>query len=202
LNDCADDAAALCEQLGVNSVIACGYSMGGPVAQLLWRRHRDLVDGLVFAATSHSFIPGLQQRLVFAAAMGLMAGTTRTAQLARHLPSPIRSYLPKGIEGPSRPSSIQIWAAQEMRRHDMRLVLEAGTSIATYSARRWIGGVDVPTTVLVTTKDRAIPPTSQLHLALSIPDAAIHRYDEGHTSPMLESFGPAITEACRSVIRP
>ena len=27
-----------------------GYSMGGPIAQLLWRRHRDRVDGLVLCA--------------------------------------------------------------------------------------------------------------------------------------------------------
>ncbi|MGV3760288.1 MAG: alpha/beta fold hydrolase, partial [Actinomycetota bacterium] len=39
LTDCADDAAALLDVLGdTGPVIACGYSMGGPVAQLLWRR--------------------------------------------------------------------------------------------------------------------------------------------------------------------
>ena len=32
-----------------------GYSMGGPVAQLLWQRHPALVDGLVLCATSRSF---------------------------------------------------------------------------------------------------------------------------------------------------
>src|SRR5688572_28316008 len=47
LEDCADDAAALVTQLGIQRVIPVGYSMGGPVAQLLWQRHRDLVDGLV-----------------------------------------------------------------------------------------------------------------------------------------------------------
>src|SRR5438045_2544202 len=30
LEDCADDAAALCEQLGVPRVVPVGYSMGGP----------------------------------------------------------------------------------------------------------------------------------------------------------------------------
>ena len=29
-----------------------GYSMGGPIAQLVWQRHRELVDGLVLCATS------------------------------------------------------------------------------------------------------------------------------------------------------
>src|SRR5687767_5766180 len=47
LEDCADDAAALLRHLGVGSAIVVGYSMGGPIAQLLWRRHPDLVAALV-----------------------------------------------------------------------------------------------------------------------------------------------------------
>lgn len=199
LADCADDVAALCWELGVEQAIFCGYSMGGPVAQLMWRRHPDLVSGLVMAATSFSFVPALQQRLAFAGAMAAMAGTTRTTQALTRLPGPVRSVLPRGLRGTERPSSMQVWAAQEMRRHDVRMVLEAGNAIATFSSRRWIGGVDVPTAVVVTTKDRAVTPTAQLHLALHIPGAEIRRYDEGHTSPVLESFGPAITDACASV---
>jgi hypothetical protein len=53
--------------------------------------------------------------------------------------------------------------------------------------------------VLITTKDRAVSPSAQLALALAIPGATIQRYDEGHTSPVLESFGTAITGACVSV---
>ena len=199
LSDCADDVAELCGALGIDRAIFCGYSMGGPVAQLVWRQHPELVDGLVFAATSSSFIPGLQQRMVFAGAMAVMAGTTRTTQAATRLPKPIRRRLPKGMQGTSRPDSLQIWAAQEMRRHDMRMVLEAGTAIGTYSSKRWIGEVDVPSTVIVTTKDRAVSPASQMSLALQIPDARFHRYDEGHTSPVLESFGGAVTAGCLSV---
>ena len=41
LSDCADDAAALLETLDVGPVLAVGYSMGGPIAQLLARDHRS-----------------------------------------------------------------------------------------------------------------------------------------------------------------
>ena len=47
LTDCADDVAALVDRLDCGPVIAVGYSMGGPVAQLLWRRHAHLVSGHV-----------------------------------------------------------------------------------------------------------------------------------------------------------
>ena len=42
LADCADDVAALLEHLDTGPAIVVGYSMGGPVAQLLWRRHPEL----------------------------------------------------------------------------------------------------------------------------------------------------------------
>lgn len=197
LSDCADDVAALLEALEIRSAIACGYSLGGPVAQLLWRRHREKVEGLVMAATSASFIPGLQQRILFAGAMAAAAGGTRTGQVLTSVPSWAQRFVPFRSGG--RPSSFQRWAAQEFRRHDLRMVLEAGNSIAAYSSRRWIGDVDVPTTVVVTTKDRAVNPTEQIRLALAIPDSEIHRYPEGHVSPVLESFGPTITEACLGV---
>lgn len=199
LTDCADDVAATLEQMNIGSAIFCGYSMGGPVAQLMWKRHPQLVDGLVLMATGSSFIPGLQQRMVFAGAMAAAAGGTRTGQLLTRVPTLGRRLMP--IRSPRRPSSMQRWAAQEFRRHDMRLVLEAGNSIAAFSSRRWIGEVDVPTAVVVTTKDRAVNPTEQVRLALAIDDAEIRRYDEGHTCPVLNTFGPVVTAACRSVQR-
>jgi len=197
LTDCADDVAATLEHLGVDSAIFCGYSMGGPVAQLMWRRHPDMAAGLVLMATGASFIPGLQQRMMFAGAMAAAAGGTRTGQVMTRVPALGRRFVP--MRSARRPNSMQRWAAQEFRRHDMRLVLEAGNAIAAYSSRRWIGGVDVPTAVVVTTKDRAVNPTEQVRMALAIEDAEIRRYAEGHTCPVLESFGPAVTAACLSV---
>src|SRR5204863_4007150 len=65
LEDCADDAAAVAEALDIDRLIAVGYSMGGPIAQLLWRRHRPLVSGLVLCATSRNFRGHPRERLMF-----------------------------------------------------------------------------------------------------------------------------------------
>jgi pimeloyl-ACP methyl ester carboxylesterase len=172
--------------------------MGGPVAQLLWHRHREKVAGLVLGATSSTFIPGIQQRMMFVGMMAVAAGSTRTGQMFTRLPGGRRIPVVSVGRG-RRPDSMRRWAPAEMRRHDPRMVFEAGNAIATFSSRRWIGDVDVPTTVLVTTKDRAVDPSQQMKLVLRIPGARLHRYDEGHTSPVLESFGDAVTEACLSV---
>src|SRR5205085_4575373 len=70
LEDCADDAAALIDALGAGPVVAVGYSMGGPIAQLLWRRHPHLVDGLVLCATSSTFNGTPRERALF----GVLSG--------------------------------------------------------------------------------------------------------------------------------
>ena len=199
LADCADDCAALLEALGVERAIVVGYSMGGPVAQLMWRRHPDKVSGLVLGATSDSFIPGLQQRMVFVGMMAAASATTRTGQFIARVPTVGRFHI--ALPAGSRPETLRRWSLQEFRRHDLRMAFEAGNAIATFSSRRWIRHVDVPTVVLVTTKDRAVTPQSQLRLALQIPHAQIHRLDEGHTAPMLDSFGPVLAEACLEVAR-
>ncbi|HEY2427422.1 MAG TPA: alpha/beta fold hydrolase, partial [Acidimicrobiales bacterium] len=49
--DCADDAVLAADQLGIERFIVVGYSLGGPVAQMVWRRHPERVQGLVLAAT-------------------------------------------------------------------------------------------------------------------------------------------------------
>lgn len=192
LADCADDTAALIRELDCGPVIAAGYSMGGPVAQLLWKRHPELVSGLVLAATGSWLVPGLRQQIVLVGAVSAVAGPLR---LTWGLPRAVRRMLPLAPSG-ERPSSMQRWASEEMRRHDWRMVTEAGAAIATFDSRRWIKDCDVPTTVLVTTRDRAVRPIEQARTALLIPTAEFVRYDEGHLAPAMDSFGPKLTEAC------
>src|SRR3954447_15887841 len=55
LEDCAADAAALVHELGAGPVVAVGYSMGGPIAQLLARDHPEAVGGLVLCATAQDW---------------------------------------------------------------------------------------------------------------------------------------------------
>lgn len=47
LADCADDAVAVADQLGVERFVAVGHSMGGPIAQLVWKRHPELFSDVL-----------------------------------------------------------------------------------------------------------------------------------------------------------
>lgn len=198
LSECADDVAGLLDLLGAPPVIAVGYSMGGPVAQLLWRRHPERVSGLVLCATGHGFVPGARERLIFTTMMAVAAGTTRLGQVAAWMPLSGARRL-GSLAPANRPSTMRRWAGAEMRRHDLRMVMEAAHAVGTYNAKGWIGDIDVPTAVMVTTRDRAIRPVDQLRLALAIDGASIHRIDDGHTVCARPEFGPAVVRACREV---
>jgi 3-oxoadipate enol-lactonase len=195
LEDCADDVAALAVQLGVEHLIAVGYSMGGPIAQLLWRRHPELVDGLVMCATSASFGSTPRMRMLFGLATALSATGTASAMSAvtRSALGVVARWNGSGGFSP--------WGVEQLSQHDWKQVIEAGRQVGRYDSRSWIGSVSVPTSVIVTTDDEVVPPRHQIALANAVPAATIHRLPGGHhecvTAP--EKFVPVLANACREV---
>jgi pimeloyl-ACP methyl ester carboxylesterase len=191
LADCADDCAQTIVELGCGPVIVVGYSMGGPVAQLLWRRHRDLVSGMVLCATTAGFVPHPMTRRAYQATMLAATAMARVAWAAHVVPPlPMVKLRTQGMPG---------WAAAEMRRHDYRMIIEAGHSISTYHAGRWIGNVDVPTAVVCTTEDRGVSPALQLATAEAIPRATVHTVADGHLACARPTFAEPLLGACYDV---
>ena len=196
LSDCADDAAAVCHELGIDEVVAAGYSMGGPIAQLMWRRHPDLVSGLVLCATAARFTDG-SARIRFAGA-GLMAAAL-PLRLARPLVSGplVRMYANGKVSGDERTA----WAFEQIRRHDPAMVMQAGAAITNYDATRWLGEVDVPTVVVVTEHDNLVPAVRQRRMAALIPGASMVPIPADHAAPIeaVRSFVPALVDAVSEV---
>lgn len=196
LEDCADDAAALAEVMGLGPVVAVGYSMGGPVAQLLWRRHPGLVSGLVLCATAASF-SCLQplERL-------LHGGLLALSLAIRLTPDPIRrpfafAFARHRVEG----MALRDWAAQQLAMGDPAALVQAGSAIRAFDSRPWVGGIDVPTAVVVTTGDAVVPVARQRSLATAIPGALVREVACGHGACLDDpgAFVPALVEACREV---
>jgi len=86
-----------------------------------------------------------------------------------------------------------------MRRHDLVKIMEAGQAIGSYNARPWIKYIDVPTTVMVTARDRAIRPEEQLRMAAAIPGAVVQHIDDGHVVCAKREFGSMVLRAVTSV---
>jgi 3-oxoadipate enol-lactonase len=196
LEDCAGDIAALLDAMKTGPALVVGYSMGGPVAQLLWQRHRDQVAGLVMVATSARPVRTDRAARVFGNFMGGVALAGRIPEYASWLPRRLARSTSKSRQ---RATSLSHWARAEMRRHNLRHLCEAGAELGRYDARSWIGSIDVPTAVIVTERDRAIGVDPQLALASSIPRASVHRLDAGHLSCVSASFGHVVVAACRDV---
>jgi hypothetical protein len=93
------------------------------------------------------------------------------------------------------------WAFAEFRRTSPWTMVQAVNAIGQFSSHRWIGDCEVPTAVVVTARDRFIPPGRQLRLAQSIRGASVHSFNGNHAACVLESrkFVPALLEACASV---
>ena len=195
LADCADDAMAACDVLGIERVIPVGYSMGGPVASLMWQRHRDRVDGLVLCATAPYFRSRREERLGF-------LGLTGLAGLARLTPAQAKTWLTEQFYLQRKAEKWDEWAIAQITAHDWRMVLEAGGAIGSFDARPWLGDVDVPTSVVITMRDQVVPLRRQVLFFEGIHGAEAYRVDGGHDAVAVEDSGfvPTLERAVESVL--
>jgi 3-oxoadipate enol-lactonase len=197
LEDCADDAVALMDELGVDRFVPVGYSMGGPIAQLVWRRHPDRMSGLVLCSTSRYFVGSRPGDRAAAPMLGL------ASLIARATPGRWqRSLGQRLLAARYDQTDLGIWARQQVARNNPRMMVEAGQAIASFSSRPWIGGVDVPTAVLVSEYDSVVPPRRQHDLADAIPGAVAYSVYGDHAvcAADPDAFVPVLDEACREVI--
>lgn len=190
LVDCADDAAILLTRLGIRQAVAVGYSMGGPIAQLMARRHPDLVSGLVLCATSRDWRdPGLRIAWRFMALVRLVMGVAPRPFWAAVLRS-------MGITGLGR----RHWAVGELTRGDGYDLAEAGREMGRFDSRPWIGELGLPAAVVVTMRDAAVPTRKQLALAEALV-APVFEVDGDHQVPAVDppAFNEALLAALHSV---
>ncbi len=196
LEDCADDAAVLLEQIGTGPVVVVGYSMGGVVAQLLWQRHREVVAGLVLCATAARFAT---RRLDGAAGT---VGYRAALALSRVPPNVRRRGLGVALRKRRAGRGLAPWVVAEWESNDPAALAQAGFALGRFDSTGWIGAVDVPTSVVITTLDVTVSPRRQWLLKDSIPGgrgfpvAGDHRTCADVGGP----FVPALVEACRAVL--
>jgi len=188
LEDCADDAAALVGALGLGSVTAVGYSMGGPIAQLLWRRHPHLVDRLVLCATAQTFNTSARERALFA----LLAGAGAAAR--RLQPQRLAALAMAAMTGRHVDPASWAWAFEQLARHDWLQVIEAGRCLGRFDSRGWAPTIDVPTACVVTLEDHVVPPGRQLDLAAAVPGATVQPVAGDHAACLVQpdDFVPAL----------
>lgn len=190
LEDCADDVAALADVLSLDRFVVVGYSMGSLVAQLVAHRHAGLVDGLVLGASTLRIRRGeadrLALRLLTPRALALAEGRLRTGPLAA--PTADRSNANR-------------WALAQFRSTGPAEITGATAVLSRFDSTAWAGRITAPAAVVITRKDRAIPPGQQRALARTLREASGYEIDSGHAAQVLDAarFTPALLAACASV---
>ncbi len=197
LEDCADDIAALAGVLDIRKFAAVGYSMGGLIAPLLYRRHATLVSGLVLCSTARNARGSRVEQLAALAVPAMAAALRWNPMLHLMSAESVGMALLGRIDDPATSR----WARAQLRRTTLATVVSAMPAVCEFSSDSWISQVDVPTAVVITARDRVVPPGRQLELARAIPGASVHHVDADHGACVNEPhlFAPALLEACWSV---
>ena len=154
---CADDAAGVLAALGLGPALVVGYSMGGPVAQLLAQRHADRVAGFVLCATALDWSDPRQK--VFWRTMG---GLRLVLGLF-----PLGAWR-AGMRVAGAPSRESNWVASELSRGSARDLAEAGRELGRFDSSAWAGLLPQSRQVVLMTRDRLVPPRKQHELAAAL----------------------------------
>jgi 3-oxoadipate enol-lactonase len=190
LTDCADDAAAVLRTLQIERAIVVGYSMGGTIAQLMTRDHRDLVSGLVLSATCQHFQDPETVKLW--RWMGMVGLAVKLAPRAFYAAAFRRSGIPLNER--------TAWWMSELMRHSGRDIAEAGRELGRFDSRPWLGDVSVPTAMVLTSRDQAVSPAKQHELA-SVLGAGVFEVALDHLemADRAAEYNPALLSALAAV---
>jgi pimeloyl-ACP methyl ester carboxylesterase len=193
LEECADDAAALIVELGLDGpVIAVGFSMGGPVAMLLHHRHPELVAGLVFCSTALEWRATARERLVWRG-VSLLEVALRSGTGDGIVARGLREV----IDGSPELEALEPWVRGEFHRGYPPDLAGAGRALSAYDGRPLAPEVDVPCAVVVTTTDELVRPEKQYELADAL-GADVVTLDGDHFAPF--NRGPAFAKAIRTAV--
>jgi 3-oxoadipate enol-lactonase len=190
LDDCADDVAALADVLGIDTFTVAGFSMGGGIAQLVWRRHPGRVTAMVLCSTGPFFGSHDPQR---------QTNMSNIGKLMKFIHPPHVQPQAAKLDDRSVPDSV--WALRQFLSTPVSRLGTLGDGMSYFDSQSWLSEIDVPTAVLVSLKDRVIPLWRQRLLTDNIPGVLTFEVNGGHACCVLEAdeFIPKFLEAARAV---
>ncbi|TAJ19817.1 MAG: alpha/beta fold hydrolase [Dehalococcoidia bacterium] len=169
----ADLAAEAVKRAGWDRAVVCGLSMGGYVAFSFWRRHKDLVAGLILANTRA--VPDGE-----AAAKGRL-------DLATRLRAEGNGFLaasPPPLLGAQASPDLRLRLRGSIERQPAEAIARASEAMADrVDSTPDLAGITVPTLVITSSNDAVILPDVAKAMAAQIPGATLVVIDGvGHMS--------------------
>ena len=195
LEDCADDVVAIMDQLGISSVTAVGYSMGGPIAMLMSKQHSTRVHSLVLCATALEWSATRNERTRWKIGR-VVSPVFRLLTTPRLIDRYIKGKIPRA----SSAAILRPWLVSEIRRNDSWTMNQAGRALSKHDARPWAAMLGVPTASIVTSRDSLVALHKQQALARAT-QAIVIEIDGDHLVNWQkpELFTAAVVDAIRRV---
>jgi pimeloyl-ACP methyl ester carboxylesterase len=173
----ADDHVTIARQLGIEQAVLVGYSMGGPIALTIARRHPGFVAGVVVQATALEWLESRRDRWQWRF-LPVLGSLLRS----RWYPAFLRGGLPRLIPVGHELAPYLAWLESEIQRGHSRTITEAGWALSSFDARPWAHSLQVPAASLITTKDRLVRPRKQRALAAAL-GASTRELAADHSAP-------------------
>ncbi len=168
------------EELGVTDATVFGFSMGGLIAQELARSHPHRVSRLGLSGTAAAVPPlATVPKPVAAVGTALVRAVDR---LSRTELSWLRTKYLVSV-GAVAPEHAR-WAYAAYQNRDPELYWASAWAIAHFDSRPWVGDLDLPTMVVITTNDQLMAPRAQRQLAGLLDDPIVHEVAGRHEAPL------------------
>ena len=178
LESFAEAVVELMDFLAVGRAVLVGYSMGGPVSQLIARDHPERVVGLVQVATAAHVAPAVARPTPRWALLALRAGGHVGDLVASRIVGPLWS-------GVASHGQLEAFAA-------------AGAELLTFDARGWVGDLTCDVICVVTERDHVVSRSAQLELA-ELTNGTVLCVGHGHLEFLQHGFGTVLVEALDSL---
>jgi pimeloyl-ACP methyl ester carboxylesterase len=185
LEDMADDAAALLDDLGIPRAHVVGASMGGMIAQVFAARHADRTAGLAifFSSNNRPFLPPPAPRALLAVVKSPPAGSPRE----RIVEEAIKAR--RVIGSPAYPAPGALLRADAEEAYDRcyypeGIARQFDAILATGSLLDYDRQITAPTVVIHGLADKLMRPAGGRAIASAIPLARLVLLDGmGHELP-------------------
>lgn len=179
LAEVADDAAAVCADLGIEQLDVLGISMGGMIAQEFAIAYPDRVRRLVLCCTWSGSPPGRRASL---ATIGRFAGALFTLATSRD-PARFVDRISPVLFSPETPRDATLaFFRQRMSttRPTVSGLLGQFAAVRRFSSHARLGTIAAPTLVLEGTHDVLVPTGNAANLLGAIPGAVGRSIPGGH----------------------
>jgi 3-oxoadipate enol-lactonase len=175
--------------------------MGGPISLIAARKAPERIRGMVLCATAASFKHRAHEHAAF-----------NYLKLFRDVAGVVPRSLYRFVAGRISPMFVgtenlaQSWVKSELGAHNIRALVQAGAELGEFEAESWLHELNLPASVIITTKDELVPPLRQRELATDLCAAnvghvTIHKVSAKHTSLIDDPsvFVPTLIAACAQV---